>query len=99
MNLTQKEEVETRSFDGLKRGVRVIGQGTWYDENDDHDSEVAALRHGMDLGLTHIDTAEMYLSRRSEEWVGEAIADRRDEVFLVSKILPQNASRKGTVAA
>ena len=49
--------------------------------------------------MTHIDTAEMYLSGRAEEWVGEAILDRRNEVFLVSKVLPQNASRKGTVSA
>ena len=77
----------------------MIGQGTWYDENDARDSAIAALRHGIELGMTHIDTAEMYLSGRAEEWVAEAIKGRRDEVFLVSKVLPENASRKGTIAA
>ncbi len=61
--------------------------------------EVAALRHGLDLGLGLIDTAEMYGSGGSEEVVGEAIRGRRDEVFLVSKVLPHNADRSGTVAA
>jgi diketogulonate reductase-like aldo/keto reductase len=79
--------------------VAVIGQGTWYNERDHHSSAVAALRRGIELGMTHVDTAEMYLSGRAEEWVGEAILPVRDEVFLVSKVLPQNASRKGTVAA
>ncbi len=60
---------------------------------------VAALRRGLDLGLTHIDTAEMYGDGRAEEIVGEAISGRRDEVFLVSKVLPHNASRAGTRAA
>jgi diketogulonate reductase-like aldo/keto reductase len=99
VNLTQKEARPTRKFDGLERSVPLIGQGTWYDDSAHHDSAVAALRRGVDLGLTHVDTAEMYLSGRAEEWVGEAIAGRRDEVFLVSKVLPQNASRKGTITA
>jgi diketogulonate reductase-like aldo/keto reductase len=60
---------------------------------------VGALRRGLDLGLTHVDTAEMYGSGEVEEIVGEAIAGRRDDVFLVSKVLPNNASRRGTVAA
>jgi len=58
-----------------------------------------ALRRGLDLGLTHVDTAELYGSGEVEEMVGEAIAGRRDEVFLASKVLPENASRRGTVAA
>jgi diketogulonate reductase-like aldo/keto reductase len=91
--------MERRWFDSAKRQVAVIGQGTWYDESDDRASAIAALRRGLDLGLDHIDTAEMYLSGRAEEWIGEAIAGRRDEVFLVSKVLPQNASRSGTIAA
>jgi diketogulonate reductase-like aldo/keto reductase len=91
--------VERRRFNCTKREVPVIGQGTWYDENDNRDAATAALRHGLDLGMTHIDTAEMYLSGRAEEWVAEAIKGRRDEVFLVSKVLPENASRKGTIAA
>jgi diketogulonate reductase-like aldo/keto reductase len=60
---------------------------------------VAALRRGLDLGMTHIDTAEMYGSGAVEELVGEAIAGRRDEVFLVSKVLPGNASREGAIKA
>ena len=79
--------------------MAVIGQGTWYDESDDRASAIAALRHGLDLGMNHIDTAEMYLSGAAEEWVAEAILGRREEVFLVSKVLPQNASRDGTIAA
>src|SRR5438045_3550535 len=63
--------------------------------------EAAVIGQGtcLDLGMTHIDTAEMYLSAAAEEWVAEAIIGRRDEVFLVSKVLPQNASRTGTIAA
>jgi len=78
--------------------VPVVGQGTWNMERDRRRA-VAALRAGLDAGMTHVDTAEMYGSGRVEEIVGEAIAGRRDEVFLVSKVLPQNASRAGTVAA
>ena len=81
--------------------VRALGQGTWNmgDDAAKRAEEIAALRLGLDLGLTLIDTAEMYGSGRSEELVGEAIAGRRDEIFLVSKVLPQNASRRGTIAA
>jgi diketogulonate reductase-like aldo/keto reductase len=88
-----------RQFGSTKREVAIVGQGTWYSKADTRESAVLALHRGLDLGMTHIDTAEMYLSGRAEEWVGEAIAHRRKEVFLVSKVLPQNASRKGTVAA
>jgi diketogulonate reductase-like aldo/keto reductase len=91
--------MERRWFGSTNREVPVIGQGTWYAEDDDRTSAVAALRRGLDLGMTHIDTAEMYLSGAAEEWVAEAIIGRRDEVFLVSKVLPQNASRSGTIAA
>jgi diketogulonate reductase-like aldo/keto reductase len=91
--------MEIHRFGPLNRQVAVIGQGTWYDENDDRASAIAALRRGLDLGMKHIDTAEMYLSGAAEEWVAEAIIGRRDEVFLVSKVLPQNASRSGTVTA
>jgi len=61
--------------------------------------EIATLRLGLDLGLTLIDTAEMYGAGRAETLVGEAIQGRRDEVFLVSKVLPSNATRRGTIAA
>jgi diketogulonate reductase-like aldo/keto reductase len=91
--------MERRPFGPTKRPVAAIGQGTWYGEGDDRAAAVAALRVGLDHGLTHIDTAEMYLDGGAEEIVGEAIAGRRDEVFLVSKVLPRNASRAGTVAA
>jgi diketogulonate reductase-like aldo/keto reductase len=77
--------------------VPVIGQGTWYIDRGDRKSAVAALRRGIDLGMTHIDTAEMYGD--AELVVAEAIAGRRDEIFLVSKVLPSNASRRGTVTA
>ena len=91
--------MEQRRFGSTKRKVAAIGQGTWYLDNAPRDVSVAALRRGLDLGMTHIDTAEMYGSGVVESIVAEAIAGRREEVFLVSKVLPQNASRKGTIAA
>ena len=91
--------MQRRQFGSTKHEVAVVGQGTWYGKPDNRKSAIAALRRGLDLGMTHIDTAEMYLSGEAEEWVGEAILPRRDEVFLVSKVLPRNASRKGTLAA
>ena len=78
--------------------VAVVGQGTWHSEQSPRDA-VDALRHGLDLGMRHIDTAEMYGSGAAESVVARAIAGRRDEVFLVSKVLPANASRRGTIAA
>jgi diketogulonate reductase-like aldo/keto reductase len=79
----------------------VLGQGTWRigENRRRHDDEVAALRLGLDLGMTVIDTAEMYANGGAEELVGEAITGRRDEVFLVSKVLPSHATRRATVAA
>ena len=91
----------TRKFGWTHAQVPVIGQGTWMIEGD-HAKErraIETLRLGLDLGLTHIDTAEMYGNGRAEELVGEAIAGRRDRVFLASKVLPQNASYQGTIAA
>lgn len=81
--------------------VPVLGQGTWKmgDSRSRWDEEVAALRAGIDLGMTLLDTAEMYGSGRSETLVGEAIRGRRDEVYLVSKVMPSNASRAGTIRA
>jgi diketogulonate reductase-like aldo/keto reductase len=81
--------------------IPVLGQGTWeMGENPaDRPAELRALRLGLELGMTLIDTAEMYGDGGSEELVGEAIAGRRDEVFLVSKLLPSNASRRGTIEA
>jgi diketogulonate reductase-like aldo/keto reductase len=77
--------------------VSVIGQGTWYLDHGDRKRAVAALQRGLDLGMTHIDTAEMYGD--AELVIADAIAGRRDEVFLVSKVLPSNASRRGTITA
>lgn len=82
-----------------RKRVPAIGQGSWYIERGDKAEAIAALRHGVDLGLTHIDTAEMYGDGASEAIIGEAIAGRRDAVFLVSKVLPHNASRAGIRAA
>jgi diketogulonate reductase-like aldo/keto reductase len=81
--------------------IPVLGQGTWGMAEDPRrrDDEIAALRAGVDLGLTMIDTAEMYADGGAEELLGEAIDTRRDDVFLVSKVLPSNASRAGTIAA
>mgnify|MGYP000958542722 FL=1 len=79
--------------------VPVIGQGTWYLEHAPRAEAIRALQRGLDLGLTHIDTAEMYGSGAAEEIVGAAIAGRREQVFLVSKVLPSNASRKGAIRA
>jgi diketogulonate reductase-like aldo/keto reductase len=84
-------------FGRTGRDVAVIGQGTWYIDNADREQAVAALRRGLDLGMTHIDTAEMYGD--AELVVAEAIAGRRDEVFLVSKVLPGHATARGTVEA
>lgn len=81
--------------------VPVLGQGTWHLAEGRHprEEEMLALRVGLDLGMTLIDTAEMYADGGAEELVGEAIAGRREEVFLVSKVLPQNATRTGTITA
>ncbi len=79
--------------------VPVIGQGTWNMELDDKQAAIAALRRGLDLGMTHIDTAEMYGSGRVERLVGKAISGRRDEVYLASKVLPFNASTNETIRA
>ncbi|MFC8300072.1 aldo/keto reductase [Micromonospora orduensis] len=79
----------------------VLGQGTWYlgEQPARRREEIAALSTGLDLGMTMIDTAEMYGDGASEELVGEAITGRRGDVFLVDKVLPSNASRRGTVQA
>lgn len=81
--------------------VPALGQGTWGmgEVAARRREEARALRAGLDLGLTLIDTAEMYGDGGAEEVVAEAVAGRRDEVFIVSKVLPSNASRRGTLAA
>lgn len=87
----------------LANGVEVpaLGLGTWYmgESRQARAVEVRALRTGLDLGMALIDTAEMYAEGGAEEVVGEAMQGRRDDVYLVSKIYPHNASHKGTVAA
>ena len=85
------------SFGSTQRQVAVIGQGTWYLDSGNRAAAIAALRRGLDLGMTHIDTAEMYGD--AEVVIADARAGRREEAFLVSKVLPSNASRKGTAAA
>jgi diketogulonate reductase-like aldo/keto reductase len=77
--------------------VSVIGQGTWYLDRGDRRAAVAALKRGIDLGMTHIDTAEMYGD--AELVIADAIEGQRDKLFLVSKVLPSNASRRGTITA
>jgi diketogulonate reductase-like aldo/keto reductase len=87
--------MEKRPFGRNGTPVTVLGQGTW--QMSDRKGAVAALRRGIDLGMTHIDTAELYGD--AELVIAEAMAGRRDELFIVDKVLPSNASRKGTLAA
>src|ERR1700728_2919166 len=91
------EHMKHKKLGTTGHDVSVIGQGTWYIDHGDRKQAVAALRRGIDLGMTHIDTAEMYGD--AELVIAEAIAGRRDETYLVSKVLPSNASRRGTIAA
>src|SRR6187549_1372517 len=86
-----------RPFGSTKDGVSVVGQGTWYIDRGDRTAAASALRRGLDLGINHIDTAEMYDD--AELVVADALKGRRGDVFLVSKVLPHNASRAGTVTA
>ena len=97
MSVTTMRTVDLPS----KETIPVLGMGTWHLGDGRHpaDVEIAALRTGLDLGMTLIDTAEMYGSGVSERLVGRAIAGRRDDVFLVSKVLPQHATFDGTIAA
>jgi diketogulonate reductase-like aldo/keto reductase len=89
--------MKSRPFGNSKHDLSVIGQGTWFIDRGDRTDAVAALSRGIDLGMTHIDTAEMYGD--AELVIADAIAGRRDDVYLVSKVLPSNASRRGTIAA
>ena len=95
--MTQSNTVQLPS--GKK--IPVLGLGTWHmgEKKSDRAREVAALKAGIDVGLTLIDTAEMYGNGGAEEVVAEAIAGVRDKVYLVSKVLPHNASRRGTITA
>ena len=89
--------MQRRPFGVTRREVPVIGQGTWHIEAAERRTSVAAIQRGIELGMTHIDTAELYDG--AEAIVAEAIAGRRDDVFIVSKVLPQNASRRATLSA
>ncbi len=89
--------MERRAFGTGGPEVPVIGQGTWKMERDDPAQAAAALRRGLELGMTHVDTAEMYGMGEVEELLCRALEGRRDQVFLVSKVVPQNASFAGTV--
>ncbi|MGE0550678.1 MAG: aldo/keto reductase [Kofleriaceae bacterium] len=91
--------MKTRAFGPLASQVPVIGLGTWHMEGDDRTTAIDAIHHAIELGMTHIDTAELYGSGKVESLVGEAITGRRDRVFLVSKVLPSNASFAGTQRA
>ena len=91
-----------RKFGWTDLDVPVIGMGTWMIEGRTRDAErraIDALRLGLDLGMNHIDTAEMYGNGRAEELIAEAVDDQREQVFLVSKVLPSNASYQGTLKA
>lgn len=91
-----------RKFGWTGLDVPVIGMGTWMIEGRSRDAEnraIEALHLGLDLGMNHIDTAEMYGNGRAEELVAEALDDQREQVFLVSKVLPSNASYQGTLKA
>lgn len=89
--------MKRKAFGSAEVDVSVIGQGTWYIDHGDRASAIATLRQGIDLGMVHIDTAEMYGD--AELVVADAIEGMRDKAFLVSKVLPSNASRRGTVRA
>jgi diketogulonate reductase-like aldo/keto reductase len=91
--------MRARRFGPLDVEVPVIGIGTWNMERDDERAAIAAVQRAIDEGATHVDTAELYGSGRVETMLKTALAGRRDKVFLVSKVLPRNASRAGTIKA
>src|SRR5262249_36863477 len=96
---TVRGAMDRQAFGGTGAAVPVIGQGTWMLEKADRRSALATLWRGLDLGLVHIATAELYGNGGVEELVGGAIAGRRDHVYLVSKVRPHHASAAGTVTA
>lgn len=91
--------MDRRPFGSTGASVVRIGLGTWQMEGDDRKGCVAALRAGLDAGMTHVDTAELYGDGSVETIVAEAIEGRRDDIFLVSKVLPMHATKKGTITA
>src|SRR5262245_28491098 len=92
--------MKMRAFGSAHGSVPVIGAGTWNMESDGGREVKRAIARGVELGITHVDTAEMYGSGKVEKIVGEAIRGiERGKLFLVSKVLPSNASRSGTIRA
>ncbi|MDA4112187.1 MAG: aldo/keto reductase [Thaumarchaeota archaeon] len=91
--------MEYHPFGPSKHEVSVIGEGTWYFEESERVTAISALKKGLDLGINHLDTAELYGNGEAERIIGEAIEGRRNQVFLVSKVQPGHASRKGTISA
>jgi diketogulonate reductase-like aldo/keto reductase len=91
--------MHARSFGAGGPQVAVYGIGTWNMERDEPRGAIHAIQRAIDLGMTHVDTAELYGSGRVEKMTGEAIAGRRDKIFLVSKVMPRNASFDGTMRA
>jgi diketogulonate reductase-like aldo/keto reductase len=91
--------MQTRAFGPLPVSVPVLGIGTWKMEHDDRTAAIAAIRRAVEIGMTHVDTAELYGMGHVETIVGEAVAGLRERVFLVSKVLPGNATYLGTLRA
>ncbi len=91
--------MRARTFGPTGHPVPVLGIGTWHMERDDRKAAIAAIRRAIELGMVHVDTAELYGSGKVETLVGEAIAGVRDRIFLVSKLLPRNATYTGTLRA
>ncbi|HEX5418363.1 MAG TPA: aldo/keto reductase, partial [Gammaproteobacteria bacterium] len=91
--------MKSAPFGPIQREVPLIGQGTWNLERDDEREAVAALEAGIEAGMTHIDTAELYGSGRVERLLRQVIQGRREELFLISKVMPQHASYQGTIDA
>jgi diketogulonate reductase-like aldo/keto reductase len=99
MSRMNTRTIRSRVFGATRREVAVVGQGSWRSDESSAQEAAAALRRGLDLGMTHIDTAEMYGSGAAERIIAAAIAGRREEVFLVSKVLPSHARKRAAIAA
>jgi diketogulonate reductase-like aldo/keto reductase len=97
--MAEKTGETTRTFGPTGQAVATLGEGTWQMEHDDRKSAIASIRRAIDLGLTHIDTAELYGDGKVESLVAEALAGVRDRTFLASKVMPSNATRTGTIQA
>jgi diketogulonate reductase-like aldo/keto reductase len=93
------QAMQMRRFGAGGPTVATFGIGTWNMERDDRKSAIAAIRRAIELGMVHVDTAELYGSGKVETMVGEAIAGAREQIFLVSKVLPRNATYAGTLRA